>query len=360
MDREPFLDREMGHAEGLGWSDIPIAKYTSRFEPAANAEQSIREWILRTTGPEVWNGSEIASLVVSPTRVKVYHNAEVRDKVNELLGRFLHYAPGEFDCQLFILEADDPNWRSEFLGRMRNVSRNEAGRQAWLIDRTDVRRLVERPSGVPLAHPRFAVANGQPATVEYVDGVTGIRNVVLDPSSGGSMNIAYRSETAASQDDVIVRFSPLIARDAGTIELDLEIAARKLASAERVTLNVLGAPEIDVVERQTFETKGRFEVPPGKALLLSLGLMSSFQPADARALSSRRDRKVELLVLIDLTPTTGTPSAGLGVASRRSAADVHATRRVANRVDYAIPTRSLSPVRSGPRSFPDRLVGPAF
>lgn len=314
---EPFVDERVFLQGNKAWTEYDISGYTRRFSPADKPEEAIREWILKDTGEPVWHGGEVASLSVSPTKVTVYHTPAVQEQVAKLIGRFVWYMPGEFNARIRVVSARHVHWRKELLPRLQPAIQGEPGREAWFIDRADATLLVAEFDNAwqnqLLADREFRVVNGQTAQAfwpgkksEY------IRTISVEKSSDGGLSpySSFRPTVEQTQDGVEVSFSPLIARDAATIEVDLKIKARKLSAAREVRLDAPGRPKVDVPEVATADFKARLLLPPGKLILCSLGLVPSIQ--NHRGLFGR-DRPEELLLLLEIRPSQANTVAGQSV-----------------------------------------------
>lgn len=317
----PFVDERVFLGGGRLWREYDISTYTSRFSPADKPEEAVRHWILAETGEQTWLGSEVASLSITPQRVTAYHTPEVQAKLEKLLGRFVYYSPGEFNTRIRVISARHVKWRAEMMSKLRPIGEQQPGREAWLLDRSDTEALLSKLrsnwNGDSLADKEFRIANGQLArgfwpgrNADY------LRTVGVDPAYGDNGDVQnLRPLIEQIQDGVHFVLSPLIAQDAAHIDLEVEIKANKVASRKEVRLDAPGHPKVEVPEVATASLKSRYRVPPGKMLLFSLGLLPSID-AKGGIFNLNKDRRDELLLLVEIVPDPANTVAGRTIASR--------------------------------------------
>jgi hypothetical protein len=311
----PFVDDRMFVQGGKVWREYDISAYTAKFYPNDHPEEAVRKWLLSETGgQQAWHGSEVSSLAVSSQRVTVYHTPEMQARVADLLGRFVYYTPGELQARVQIVNVKHIKWRKELLPRLRPIDSTASGREVWLIEPTDANALLQMTTngwnGELLADKQFKVANGQTAKGFWP---TKDGGYVRKLSFTGGQYTSYRPAEVSTQDGVSFAISPLIAPDAATLELDLEVKASKLTSVKDVHLDAPGHEKVQVPEVATAVVSGKFVVPPGKYLLVSLGLVPSIQ---SRKGLLGRDKRDEVLVLVAVFPQPNNTIAGVAAPPR--------------------------------------------
>lgn len=278
---EPFVDPNVFPQGGQSWVDIDIATYTSRFRPGDAPERSVREWILRKTDRSLWVGGEVASLVVTPEHVRIYHSPSVQQQVRDLLGRFLYYMPGEFTTRVQIINARDSRWRSDYAAYL--VPAGSSGK-VWIGSSADVAAIAsalsERDAQATLAREEFQMVNGQHSYV----GWSPRADRDPDPKRTGR----------PVEDGVTVNVSPLIESDAATTELYLAAAVRR----ETTSAAPFGGPTTPNIEEGALAEIVR--LAPGQAVIASLGQVASFTN-DKTLLG--KPKPAEILVVIECRPS---------------------------------------------------------
>lgn len=315
--RAPFVDHRVFMPGGQEWREYDISAYSAKFPPSASAESAVREWILRETGRDAWLGMEVTSLAITPERVRIYHNAQVQDRVAEVLGRFINYNPGRFNCRVKVWNVTDIKWRTKFGQGLQSVGHEEPGREAWAIRTDEANKLIAelgRPRRAKtLAHPQFTVVNGQPATVHWAKEEAGYVKSTAAKYDGHT-GTGFEQEVEATDDGVTVRFSPLIAADASSIDVDVSVSARKLAGKEHTGgLPLFTKHRVEVSEVPAERYADRIRLPTGKHLLVSVGIVPSF---DGKKGLLGRHKKAELLVLIEIDPEANNTAPGVQLAAK--------------------------------------------
>lgn len=279
---EPFVDPDVFPQGAQSWVDIDIASYTSRFRPGDAPEQSVREWIVRKSDRSLWGGGEVASLVVTPEHVRIYHTPAVQQQVRDLLGRFLYYTPGEFATRVQIVNARDGRWRNDYSAYLSPAG---SSGKVWIGSSADVAAiasaLTERDAQATLAREEFQMFNGQHSYI----GWSPRADRDPDPQRTGR----------PVEDGVTVNVSPLIESDAATTELYLAAAVRRESAGNASSL---GGPATPQLEEQAVREIVR--LAPGQAVIASLGQVASF--ANDKTLLGK-PKPAEVLVIIECRPS---------------------------------------------------------
>ncbi len=286
---QPLADPNVFVSSGQEWMDIDLTPYTRDFPEGSGAEKSVREWIVRKFDPQTWTGNQVSSLVVTPSHVKVFHNAAVQKSVCDLLVRFLYYKPGTFQSQVRVLATRDQRWQSKYQSALLPAGQNGTSGRVWLVRGEDAKAMINDlgggNSGSLLANPDAVVVNGQHLTIDWSPRA----GQKADPSGTGK----------PTQDGVLVTFSPLIDVDAATVEMDLAAALRRTVEA-KTTWGTRNEYRPDVSESSV---RDLVKIPPGQIVLASLGRVPSFE-------GSRnffgQDKVTEILVFLACTPSPGT------------------------------------------------------
>lgn len=302
----PFIDNRVFQQGGKDWDVFDITGYTSRFQAGATPENGVQEWILRKTGDAFLPGGDVARLVVTPQQVKVYHSPEVQAAVQDVLGRFLYYTPGQFRCRVQIIQTKDQDWRRDIVNRLQSIS-TPTGPNAWLISRNGASEflgaVISEADGTILTNEEFVVANGQGALVRWASEQT------RADSRNGSNYAARGPAENPEFDGVELRFSPLIDVDAATVEVDVNALVRRVVPPKENAFSGSRHETADVTNR---ENRNLYKIPPQKLLMLSLGQVTRF---DTKKGLFQREKRGEILVFVDFTPEGNHSVGGVPIAT---------------------------------------------
>lgn len=286
LNPAPFVDPDVFTPSGQSWVEIDITPYTGRFSPTAEAHASVRGWIIRKTDPSSWLGGEVASLVVSPERVRIYHTPAVQQQVRDLLGRMLYYTPGEFQTRVQVVNVRNSRWRAEAGSALTPAG---SSGKVWIGRLEDLAEIsasiTSRDSGTLLANPEVVVFNGQKLHVGW------------SPHAGRDPDPQRTGRPV--EEGVVVDVSPLIDSDAASVELDVSAAVRR--DAPRAT-SLLGTAREFGASKQIEEGSVRelVSTPPGYGVVASLGQVASFD--DSKGFLGR-SRSAEVVVIVACRPS---------------------------------------------------------
>jgi hypothetical protein len=283
----PFEDNRVFVGRGRQWVEIPISTYTSRFHASSNPEAGVKEWIDRMTANVDWSGPDTSSLTVSSQWVKVYHDPQVQDEVINLLGRFTNYSPGKFNCRITLVNVESAKWMRRFQGQLQLVSEaNE--RRTWVMNNAAAEQfLSEMRNGsgaLVLTSEAFPVANGQKAQVTWVK----------DPQLA-----AEGAQGAKNVDGVSLEFSPLIAPDAASVDVAVDLAVRSTAKSSTVFRTTYDDGRNMPSNARSVDLSNLVRIPPGKHLLIGLDGVPTFDPKERWF---NRNRQAAVLALISVVP----------------------------------------------------------
>jgi hypothetical protein len=274
--------------------DIDLTPYTRDFAEGSGAERSVREWIVRKFDPSTWTGNQVSSLVVTPSHVKVYHNAVVQKSVCDLLVRFLYYKPGTFQSQVRVVATRESRWLNKYQSALLPAGQAGTSQRVWLVRGEDAKEMITDlgggNSGSLLANPDAVVINGQHLTVDW----SARPGQKSDPDNTGK----------PTQDGVLVTFSPLIDVDAATVELDLAAAVRRTVEAKSTWGGNRNEYRPNTSESQIKEL---VKIPPGQVVLASLGKVPDF---DGGRNLWGQERLAEILVFVVCQPSPGNMVSG--------------------------------------------------
>jgi hypothetical protein len=340
LNPAPFVDPNVFAPSGQSWVEIDITPYTGRFPPSAEAHASVREWIVRKTDPSSWLGGEVASLVVSPERVRIYHTPSVQQQVRDLLGRMLYYTPGEFQTRVQVVNVRNARWRAE-AGSVLTPAGSSG--KVWIGRLEDLSEIsnsiTSRDSGTLLANPDVVVFNGQKLRVGW------------SPHAGRDPDPQRTGRPV--EEGVVVDVSPLIDSDAASVEVDLSAAVRR--DAARGT-SFFGSSGESGSSRQVEEGSVRelVSVPPGYGIVASIGQVASFD--DSKGFLGR-NKTAEIVVIVACRPSPNNTINGRPVVlasanppqrstSHRPAESTEAPKRPSNRLPkpFFVPPELTRPV----------------
>ncbi len=79
--------------------------------------------------------------------MSVYHTPEMQQIVADVIGRFVNGTQDPHVLGLRVVAVDNPNWRSSFISRLRPISVQSTGIDAWLLSKEDAALLLAELRG---------------------------------------------------------------------------------------------------------------------------------------------------------------------------------------------------------------------
>jgi hypothetical protein len=273
--------------QGQIWQQYDISVYTSHVKGTENPEQAIVEWILRETGTEVWFKQPLGLLSATRTTLSVYHTPEMQQVVADVIGRFVNGTQDPHVLGLRVVAVDNPNWRSSFMQRLRPISVQSTGIDAWLLSKEDASLLLAelRRRGDFREHsaPNLVFFNGQSQTVSNLRPRVYVKS--YRTRTQDSTWMGYDVERGQLQEGFTLQVSPLLSQDERTIDAVLKCSVDQVEKFINVSVDLPGLngqmqrADIQVPQLVSWRLHERFRWPSNQVLLLSCGVIASPGPA---------------------------------------------------------------------------------
>jgi hypothetical protein len=272
--------------QGQVWQQYDISVYTSKVEGIENPEQAIIDWILRETGTEVWFTQPLGLLSADKNILSVYHTPEMQRIVADVVGRFVNGTQDPHVLALRVVAVDNPNWRSNFLQRMRPITVQSPGIDAWLLSKEDAALLLaelrRRADFREHSAPSLVFYNGQTQTIEQLRPKHYVRS--YRPRTQETAWAGYDVDRGQIQEGFSLQVSPLLSQDERTIDAVLKCQIDQVEKLVSVGVDLPGfnnqvqRAEIQVPQLVSWRLHERFRWPTSHVLLLSCGVVASPGP----------------------------------------------------------------------------------
>ncbi|MBW8884535.1 MAG: hypothetical protein JF612_07100, partial [Planctomycetia bacterium] len=222
---------------GQVWREYDISPYTLRVRDVAKPEQAIIDWILRETGTEVWFSEPLGILNASSTTLRVYHTAEMHQRVQAIVERFVSGDTQAHALGVRLITVGSPSWRVRALSLLKPVDVKSPGVEAWLLSRENSVALYEqlktRADFREHSAPRVDIANGQSQTIARKDARQYSRGVQLKQQFP-----FYEVITGKIDEGYSLQISPLMALDGQTMEAAITCSVDQLEKLVPLNIDV--------------------------------------------------------------------------------------------------------------------------
>jgi hypothetical protein len=274
---------------GQIWREYDISPYTLRVRDVAKPEQAIVDWILRETGTEVWFAEPLGILNASSTTLRVYHTADMHERVRSIVERFVGGDAEAHALGVRLMTVGSPNWRVRALSLLRPVDVKSPGVEAWLLSRENGAALYEqlksRADFREHSSPHVEIANGQSQTLartqprQYTRGIQLKREFPFYDTIPGKIDEGYS-----------LQISPLMSLDGQTIEAAITCSVDQVEKLVPLAIDVpVGGQtqrvQVQVPQVASWRLAERFRWPASELLLLSCGVVASPAPGATGMLS---------------------------------------------------------------------------
>jgi hypothetical protein len=304
---------------GQVWREYDISPYTLRVRDVAKPEQAIIDWILRETGTEVWFSEPLGILNASSTTLRVYHTAEMHQRVQAIVERFLSGDTQAHALGVRLITVGSPSWRVRALSLLKPVDVKSPGVEAWLLSRENSVALYEqlktRADFREHSAPRVDIANGQSQTIARKDARQYSRGVQLKQQFP-----FYEVITGKIDEGYSLQISPLMALDGQTMEAAITCSVDQLEKLVPLNIDVpIGGQtqrvQIQVPQIVSWRLSERFRWPTNEVLLLSCGVVATPAPGASGVLGILSSplgiggNRADALLMIEHRPpsVTGVP-----------------------------------------------------
>ncbi len=272
--------------QGQVWQQYDISAYTSRVKGVDNPQQAIIDWILRETGTEIWFTSPLGLLSADSKTLSVYHTPEMQRIVADVVGRFVNGTQAPHALSLRVVAVNSPAWRTNYLNRMRPISVQTPGAEAWLISKEDAALILadlrRRTDFREYSAPDLVFINGQTQTINQQRPKNYVR--AYRPRFQGNRVVGYDAERVQLQEGFTLKISPLLSQDERTIDTVLRCSVDQVEKLVSVGISLPGfngqmqRAEIQVPQLVSWRLHERFRWPTNQILLISAGLIASPGP----------------------------------------------------------------------------------
>ena len=145
----------------------PARPLASQSGVGAGSQKYIVDWVLQETGYAAWHGVVPASLSADENRLVVFHQAQMQERVGEIVARFTTAADTPQRFSVRVMGVGTPSWRNDARALLHGIPAATPGVQAWIMSREEAATLLAmfRRRGDCAELPTGAVqaANGLPA-----------------------------------------------------------------------------------------------------------------------------------------------------------------------------------------------------
>ncbi len=271
---------------GQVWREYDITPYTSRVTKTNKPEQSILDWVLRETGPDLWFSQPLGILNADSRTLRVYHTPEIQEIVRSVVERFVDSNAQDHAIGLKLVTIGTPSWRARVLPLLTPVDIQSPGVEAWLISKENaslmVNELRQRADYRELQVPNFYVTNG--FTQSF--GRTRARSYVRSVRLRNDVWPGYELVNGQLQEGFQLDVSPLVSADGKVCDVAIKCNIDEVEKMIPVAVDVPAAGSVQRVELQipqvvSWRLQERFRWPADQVLLLSCGVVISpdAQPA---------------------------------------------------------------------------------
>lgn len=272
------------NSEGQVWRQYDIRTYTSTVKGTEHPEQAIIDWILRETGTDVWFSEPLGLLSANKETLSVYHTPEMQRIVTDVVDRFVSGTHEPQVIGLRIVSVSNPNWRTTALQRLRPITVQTPGIDAWLLSKEDAAILLsmlqKRADFQEHSAPSLVYYNGQTQALSQLRPRTYIH--AYRPRAG--QWAGFEPEVRQVQEGFSLRISPLISQDERTLDAVLKCNIDEVEKLVNVPVDMPGfngqaqRAQIQVPQVVSWRLQERFRWPVDRVLLLSCGVVASPGP----------------------------------------------------------------------------------
>src|SRR5262245_31834127 len=343
---------------GQVWREYDISPYTLRVRDVAKPEQAVIDWILRETGIEVWFAEPLGILSASSTTLRVYHTAEMQDRVRGIVERFVGGDTEAHALGVRLMTVGSPNWRSSAISLLKPVDVKSPGVEAWLLSRENAVALYEqikvRADFREHSSPRIEIANGQSRTLARTQPRQYVRGIQLK----GEYPF-YDAMPAKIDEGYSLSISPLTSLDGQFMEAAITCSVDQIEKLVPLAIDVpVGSQsqrvQIQVPQVVSWKLSERFRWPSKDVLLLSCGVVASPAPGPSGMLSVLAplgvvpgNRSDALLMIEHRQPSATDPVIGIAAAPPAKVVPPIAKPAAAGQASSATPTGSSNSISRG-------------
>lgn len=303
---------------GQIWKQYDIRRFTERSTGLAKPEQAIIDWILRETGTEVWFSEPLGLLSANRLTLTAYHTPEIQAAVNDVVDRFVGPDTEKYVFGVRMVTIGNPNWRTKALPRIRSVTVESPGVEAWLMSSEDAAVVMDdlrrRTDYREYNSPNLLIRNGQSHQVERKRPLAYVKTIRRAPEALGG----YRMEMGQLEEGFSLTLHPLLAQDRRTVDAVLKVESSQV---EKMTPTSVQTPsvanprqmsQIQVPQTSSWRLHERFRWPADEVLLISCGVVASPGPERGAGVSippvlSQTPARADALVFVESKGRVNSP-----------------------------------------------------
>jgi hypothetical protein len=240
------------------------------------SQKYIVDWVLQETGYAAWHGAVPASLSADESQLRVFHQPEMQQRVEEIVARFTTAADTPHRFAVRVMGVGTPSWRNDARALLHAIPAATPGVQAWIMSREEAATLLAmfRRRGDCAELPTGAVqaANGLPAVLAGGRKRPYVQEIQPVPVAPG-----WQTFPAACDEGITLDVQPLLSRDGSAVEAVLRC---RIDQVERMAIVPVTLPtperqraQIEVPQVSAVRIGERFRWPTNQVLVVGLGLV---------------------------------------------------------------------------------------
>jgi hypothetical protein len=206
--------------------------------------------------------------------------------VADVVGRFVNGTQDPQAVSLRLVSVGSPNWRANYLTRLKSINVQAPGVEAWLVSKEDAAILLadlrRRSDFREYSAPNLVLFNGQSQTISQQRPRTYIRSYQMRPTETAWMG--YDVERAQVLEGFSLQVAPLLSQDERTIDTVLKCNIDQVEKLVSVGIDLPGfngqmqRAEIQIPQLVSWRLHERFRWPTNQILVLSCGVIASPGP----------------------------------------------------------------------------------
>lgn len=253
------------------------------------SEKYIVDWVLQETGYAAWHGAVPASLSVDENQLRVFHQPEMQQRVEEIVARFTTAADTPHRFAVRVMGIGTPSWRNDARALLHAIPAATPGVQAWIMSREEAATLMamfrrrgdcaELPTGVVQA------ANGLPAVLSG-----GVKRPYIQEIQPVPVAPGWQAFPGVCDEGISLDVQPLLSRDGSAVEA---VVRCRIDQVERMAAVPVTLPtpdrqrsQIQVPQVSAVRIGERFRWPSTQVLVVGLGLVPWPVPGNNTASSA--------------------------------------------------------------------------
>jgi len=301
--------KSLPNDQGQFWQDYDLRSYTHQVDASARPEQAVVDWILRETGTEAWFSEPLGLLSASRDGLRVYHTPAMQAVVKDIVDRFVRTGTESHVFGVRLVTLANPDWRTKAYNKLRPVTVQTPGVEAWLVTKEDAAVLVgdlkKRTDFRQYNSPNLMIYNGQSHDIERIRPVAYIRST----SNYLANSASAHPDMGSVEEGFRLRLSPLLSLNGNTVDAVVKIETTQVEKMTPVWVssptaaNSRDMAQIQVPQTSSWKLHERFRWPADHLLLISCGMVATPGPERRGLLTNpvfaNQAPRAEALLMID-------------------------------------------------------------